>query len=85
MPRAEPSEGADSVSELTRATSIREAVHACELGALSGEKLAWWADLAEARGTNAVSRLKSYLDLRAPDRFSEALRERRPAAEGQPA
>ncbi|MBM4031861.1 MAG: ATP-binding protein [Planctomycetes bacterium] len=46
-----------------RASTIRDAWLACDLGPLSGEKLAWWADLSKARGAKPLSRLETIFDL----------------------
>ena len=52
-----------------KATTIRDAWLACELGPLSGPTQAWRMDLSEARGTKAHTRLETYLELRDPGRF----------------
>jgi len=46
-----------------KASNIREAWRACELGPLSGDKLAWWVDLSNARGAKPLSRLEAIFDL----------------------
>ncbi|MBM4034340.1 MAG: ATP-binding protein [Planctomycetes bacterium] len=51
------------MAAVQRASTIREAWLACDLGPLSGDKLAWWADLSKARGAKPLSRLEAIFDL----------------------
>ena len=54
---------------LKKATTIRDAWRACDLTPLSGDRLQWWADLADARGARATTRLETFLDLREPGQW----------------
>ncbi|MFW6107538.1 MAG: hypothetical protein ACOC8A_02495 [bacterium] len=58
--------------EKGKATTIREAWAACDLGPLSGDKLHWYVDLSEARGEKPKSRLASYFDLCPDGEFMHA-------------